>query len=293
MPSISAAFTWTPPARSSATHVMAIEILAPRLEVEPFAEIGQRRDPATSWIRGPGFRRRVCPRPARICAGRESGNTVGDCFERDRALDDVLELADVARPAVCLAAARSPRRDAVAPACRIRSRVLRRKCSASSGMSSRRSRSGGSRDRNHVEAVEEVLAEPSLGHHLLRGRWLVAAITRTSTCTSRAADALERAVLQDAQQLHLHRRVISPISSRKMVPPSASSNSPFLFAVAPVKRPAHVAEQLGLEQRLGQRRRSSPRRTDVRGAAIVVDRARHQLLARARLAGDHCAGSTA
>jgi hypothetical protein len=55
---------------------------------------------------------------------------------------------------------------------------------------------------------------------------LVAAITRTSTWIVFAADALELALLQHAQQLDLHRGGISPISSRNSVPPSASSNGP-------------------------------------------------------------------
>ena len=47
---------------------------------------------------------------------------------------------------------------------------------------------------------------------------------------------------------------MSPISSRKIVPPSASANRPGVSAMAPVKAPRHVAEQLALEQRLGERR---------------------------------------
>jgi hypothetical protein len=84
---------------------------------------------------------------------------------------------------------------------------------------------------------------------------LVAAMTRTSTSHFLgAADAAELALLQHAQQLDLQRpALISPISSRKIVPPSATSNSPLLVAVGAGERAAHVAEQLRLEQRLGHR----------------------------------------
>lgn len=50
-------------------------------------------------------------------------------------------------------------------------------------------------------------------------------------------DPLHLALLQYAQQLGLQARGISDISSRRMVPPSASSNLPGWAAMAPVKEP--------------------------------------------------------
>ena len=74
----------------------------------------------------------------------------------------------------------------------------------SSGMSSRRSRSGGSCDREDVQPVEEVLAETCPRRPARPRSRLVAAITRTSTrMRPRAADALELALLEHAQQLRL------------------------------------------------------------------------------------------
>ena len=46
---------------------------------------------------------------------------------------------------------------------------------------------------------------------------------------------------------------MSPISSRKIVPPWASAKRPSRVADRARERAAHVAEQLGLEQLLGDR----------------------------------------
>ena len=64
--------------------------------------------------------------------------------EHDRALDDVLELAHVARPVVARQPLQRVVGEAVDLACRSPRRTVRRKCSASSGTSARRARSGGS-----------------------------------------------------------------------------------------------------------------------------------------------------
>ncbi len=68
---------------------------------------------------------------------------------------------------------------------------------------------------------------------------LVAEMMRTSTFTGFApADRLDLALLKRAQQLDLRRPAASsPTSSRNSVPPSASTNLPACFSVAPVKAP--------------------------------------------------------
>ena len=75
-----------------------------------------------------------------------------------------------------------------------------------------------------------------------------------------------------------------PISSRKIVPPSARANFPFLFEVAPGEGPAHVAEELGLQEGLGDRRAVHLDERHLPLRAAVVDGARRQLLAGAGLA---------
>ena len=77
---------------------------------------------------------------------------------------------------------------------------------------------------------------------------------------------------------------ISPISSRKMVPRCAISNLPILRWLRAGERAALVAEQLGLEQVLGNRRAVDRHERPVGAGAGVVQRPRAQLLAGAALA---------
>ena len=107
--------------------------------------------------------------------------------------------------------------------------------------------------RDDVDAVEQVLAERALGHHLRQvpvGRGDDADVGLDLVG---AAEPAEPALLQHAQQLHLHERAHLADLVEEDVPFSATSISPFLLVSAPGERAAHVAEQLGLEQRLGQR----------------------------------------
>ena len=80
--------------------------------------------------------------------------------------------------------------------------------------------------------------------------------------------------------------LIVPISSRKIVPPSASANLPFLFVVAPVNAPRDVSEQLRLEQRFGNRGAVHLDERHLALRAVEVDGPRDHLLAGAGLAGD-------
>jgi len=75
-----------------------------------------------------------------------------------------------------------------------------------------------------------------------------------------------------------------PISSRKSVPPAACSNLPGLRLSAPVK--ALVAEELALEERVGEGRAVHRHERPRRRAARLVHRPGDQLLAGAALAGD-------
>ena len=80
--------------------------------------------------------------------------------------------------------------------------------------------------------------------------------------------------------------LIVPTSSRKSVPRCACSKRPDALADGAGERAAHVAEQLGLEQRLRQRAAVDRDEPLVAARAVVVDRARDQLLAGAGLAVD-------
>ena len=74
------------------------------------------------------------------------------------------------------------------------------------------------------------------------------------------------------------------------MPPFAASNSPGRSAVAPGERAARVAEQLALEQRLGDGAAVDRDERPGRARRLVVDEPRDPLLARAALAGDEHGG---
>ena len=63
---------------------------------------------------------------------------------------------------------------------------------------------------------------------------------------------------------------MSPISSRKSVPPSACSKRPIALPVGAGEGAPLVAEQLALEQRLGQRRAVDRARTAPSPRALAV-----------------------
>jgi hypothetical protein len=80
---------------------------------------------------------------------------------------------------------------------------------------------------------------------------------------------------------------MSPISSRKMVPPSQSSNLPIRWPVAPVKEPFSWPKS-SLSIRLsGMAAQLTAMKGLARTVAVLPDGARDQLLAGAALAGDH------
>ena len=80
------------------------------------------------------------------------------------------------------------------------------------------------------------------------------------------------------------------ISSRKIVPSSASLNLPSFSPTAPVNAPADVAEQLAFQQRFGQGAAGDFDERLVAPAAAAMDGPGHQRLARAALAGDQHGG---
>ena len=98
-----------------------------------------------------------------------------------------------------------------------------------------------------------------------------------------AADRHHQAVLQHAQDLRLQSSAMSPISSRKIVPPCASSKWPRRACRAPVTRPSR-AQQHALHQLLGDRRTVDRHERSLAAPRQVVQRTRDHFLAGARLA---------
>ena len=83
---------------------------------------------------------------------------------------------------------------------------------------------------------------------------------------------------------------MSPISSRKIVPPVRAVEQSRLRALGVGERTLRVPEQLALQQRLGHRRAVDGHEGPAATVAPLVDRARDDLLAGAALAGDEHGG---
>ena len=143
-------------------------------------------------------------------------------------------------------------------------------------------------ERDHVQPVVEVLAEAALLRSPSRGscwsRRSRARRPRASRCRRRARSCCS---CSTRSTLACVIRLMSPISSRKIVPPCGQLELAALLGHRAGERALLVAEQLGLDQLLGDRRAVH---LDERGARArllcSVDLARDQLLAGAVLAGD-------
>ena len=142
----------------------------------------------------------------------------------------------------------------------------------------------GQRERHHVQPVEEVLAEAPLLHHALEVAVGGGEHAHVHPDQLVAADALEGALLERAQQLHLElgRHVADLVEEHRAAVGQLELAEPALLGVG--ERALLVAEQLGLEQRGRDGRRRDPHEGPPRAPAVVVERARHHLLAGARLA---------
>ena len=156
-------------------------------------------------------------------------------------------------------------------------------------MSSRRSRSGGTADAERRSAGRRG-PRGTRPRRTARSRSrLVAAITRTSTvAAARAADAARprrppaRAAAWPACERH-----VADLVEEERAAVAPASNRPLLRLGRAGERALLVAEQLALEQVLGDG--GAVDRDERAGRARglgVMDGARHQLLARAALAGD-------
>ena len=114
---------------------------------------------------------------------------------------------------------------------------------------------------------------------------LVAAIQRTSTSSVRLPPTRSnRRSWSTRSSLAWSSGLSSPTSSRKNVPPSASSSRPRLRSVAPVNAPFSWPNS-SLSSRVSRQRRAVDRHERLgRARALRVDRARGDLLAGAALA---------
>ena len=142
-------------------------------------------------------------------------------------------------------------------------------------------------DRDHVQAEEEILAEAAgrRPRRAARGwsprrrarrprRGCVPPTRSTSpSCSTRSSFAWKS-------------RLISPISSRKSVPPCGALEAAGARRCGAGEGALLVAEQLALEHALGERLAVDGDERPADAVAPVVQQARHQLLAGAALALD-------
>jgi len=93
------------------------------------------------------------------------------------------------------------------------------------------------RDRKYIQAVVKIVTEASLIDH--HGEVPIRRGDQTDVDVDRpgSPETLELVFLQHAQELRLQLERNLATSSRKIVPPSASSNRPILCAIAPVNAP--------------------------------------------------------
>ena len=113
-------------------------------------------------------------------------------------------------------------------------------------------------DREHAEPIEEILAETSgfdLGCQVAVGRGQHAHVDLAGLGF---ADPLDFLLLQDAQQFRLHRQgqLADFIEEKRAA--AREFEAPGLVALRSGERAARMAEELALEQGLGNRRCSSP-----------------------------------
>ncbi len=151
-------------------------------------------------------------------------------------------------------------------------------------------------DGHDVEPVEEVLAEAALAHHRLEIAVGGGEHPHIDAEGLLAAHALDRALLERAQQLRLQlRRHVADLVEEEGAAVGQLELAELALLGVGEGAPL-VTEELGFEQRPRNGRRRHRDERPPRAPAVMVDRARDQLLAGARLAAQqhgHVAGRDA
>ena len=141
-------------------------------------------------------------------------------------------------------------------------------------------------DREHVEAIVQVFAErprrDSLLHIFVGG----GEETDVHFDGFRAAEALELALLQHAEQLHLRREGQIADLIEKERAAFGQLEAPLLSRVGAREGALLIPEELRLDEAVGQRRATHFDERFLRPQRVVVDRMRDELLARARFSAD-------
>ena len=142
-------------------------------------------------------------------------------------------------------------------------------------------------DREHVQAVEQVLAEAFLADHAAQIAVGGRDHAHVGLEHTLVADAPEARLLEHAQQagLELERHVADLVQEQRAA--LGQFEGAAAVAMGPGEGAAHVPEQLALDE-LGRNRAAIHHlERSARAFAQLVNRARRELLARARLADEH------
>ncbi len=135
---------------------------------------------------------------------------------------------------------------------------------------------------DHVEPVEQVLSERSRAHVALHVPRRRGQDPHVDLPHPRLADPADLRLLQHAQELHLEgQRQLAHLVEQHRAPVRLLEE-PGLVRGRPGERPAHVPEELRLEQLLGDRAAVDRHERAVAPGAHAVDRAGHDLLAPSR-----------
>src|SRR5437667_4713324 len=212
--------------------------------------------------------------------------------DHHRSFEDVGELPHVAGPGVAAQDVEDVRRDAAHRAAELlverSDEVARERVDVVGAAAQRRQVNG-----PDVQAIVEVVAERPLTHHL--GEVAVGGGDHPDVDPNGigAADALDLAVLEHAEQLHLdaERQLADLVEEAGAA--VRRLEQPLAVAVGAGEGAAHVAEELALEERRCERGAVADDERPVAERREPVERARHELLARAALAGHERGGGVA
>ena len=225
--------------------------------------------------------------------GAADGRAVG---EHHQPLDEVLQLRGR-----CPAMARAWRRSTASasmeqrPACRWPPPNAEQECAARArATSSGRAAQRRHHDGHDVEAVVEVLAERRRARPSRRGPGASRrrSARRPSRSACRRAARTSRSCRRRSSFTCIGRGM-SPISSRKSVPPSASSMRPGLRQAAPVKAPFSWPNSSLSSSASGSAAQWTATNGPARRGAASWMRSRGELLARAALAAEQHGGGAA
>jgi hypothetical protein len=202
--------------------------------------------------------------------------------QRDAALDDVLQLAHVAWPVVGAQGRQGAPRDPAHVLLEL-PRVLANEVLHEDGDVFLALAQGRDRQGGHVDPVEEVLAEGAGSNELaeiLVGRGDHPHIHRDG---AGAPEPFHLALLQRAQELGLEVHAQAPHLVEEQGAAVGQLELAELARVRAGEGALLVAEQLGLEEAVGDGSEVHRHEGLVAPGALAVDRARHQLLARSAL----------